>query len=298
MRLFHARFTVDCATAPIAARLILAFCLLLLPAVALACPKSAQGTPPSLPASRAALAQQRELVVVALGSSSTRSWMSSDPAHSYPAVLQAELSAMLPAAHVAVINRGINGQDAPQELARLVPDVIAVRPSLVIWQVGTNGALDNADPAVFSSEVAKGVAMLRAAGIDVILMDDQRSPRVLAAPDHLPIEHALAEVATDTGVNLFARTRLMDGWQQGGAPYARFVSTDGLHLNDLGYSCVAKALAVSIASGLRAPVMMADVGVRMPRMVRRAGNAIDDNPGSDNPGSDNPGGSTSSAALH
>ena len=51
--------------------------------------------------------------------------------------------------HIAVLNRGIGGQDAPEELARLQADVIAVRPQLVIWQVGANGAMRNADPAEF-----------------------------------------------------------------------------------------------------------------------------------------------------
>ena len=103
--------------------------------------------------------------------------MASDPAHSYPAVLQQALSAGLPEAHIAVINRGIGGQDAAEELARLDADVLAVRPQLVIWQVGANGALRNVDPAVFRAMVTTGVRRLQAAGADVILMDNQQSPR-------------------------------------------------------------------------------------------------------------------------
>ena len=54
-----------------------------------------------------------------------------------------------PSAHIAVLNRGIGGQDAAEELARLDVDVLALRPQLVIWQVGANGALRNVDPSVF-----------------------------------------------------------------------------------------------------------------------------------------------------
>ena len=94
---------------------------------------------------------------MALGSSSTQGARASDLAHSYPAVLQHALSAGRPDAHIAVINRGIGGQDAAEELARLDADVLAVRPQLVIWQVGANGALRNADPAAFRAMVSSGV---------------------------------------------------------------------------------------------------------------------------------------------
>src|SRR3984957_8441878 len=106
---------------------------------------------------RAALERGTEAVVVALGSSSTEGAIASDAAHSYPAELQAALEHALPRTHIAVLNRGIGGQDAPEELARLQADVIALRPQLVIWQVGANGAMRNADPVVFGSMVTQGV---------------------------------------------------------------------------------------------------------------------------------------------
>ncbi|HTW68571.1 MAG TPA: GDSL-type esterase/lipase family protein, partial [Acetobacteraceae bacterium] len=117
---------------------------------------------------RAALEQGKEGVVVAIGSSSTKGAKASDPAHSYPAELQEDLEHALPRMHIAVINRGIGGQDAPEELARMQADVIAVRPQLVVWQVGANGALRHADPVTFRRLVTEGVERLKAAGIDVI----------------------------------------------------------------------------------------------------------------------------------
>src|SRR4051794_39618703 len=97
-----------------------------------ACPVDPAMDPLNLPHLRAALTARTEGLIVALGSSSTQGVMASDIAHTYPAILQAALNAALPTAHVAVINRGIGGQDAPEELARLDVDVIAVRPQLVI----------------------------------------------------------------------------------------------------------------------------------------------------------------------
>lgn len=206
--------------------------------------------PVALPKSRDALARNQELVIVALGSSSTQSWMSSNPAHSYPAILQQALMRALPGAHIAVINRGIGGQDASEEVARLDNDVIAIHPALVIWQVGANGALKDVDPKFYKTLVSSGIRRLQNAGSDVVLMDNQRSPRIIAAPHHLLIDQATAEVATETGASLFSRSLLMDSWQHDGSPYERFISTDGLHQNDLGYRCIAEALAASIAAGL------------------------------------------------
>lgn len=39
---------------------------------------------------------------------------------------------------IDVINRGIGGQEAPEELARFESDAIGKAPSLLIWQVGAN----------------------------------------------------------------------------------------------------------------------------------------------------------------
>jgi acyl-CoA thioesterase I len=248
----------------------------LLPGLALACPKSSMPTP-LLPHAHAAVAQERELLIVTLGSSSTQGWRASDPAHTYPAVLQAELNASLPGAHVAVINRGIGGEDAPEELARLVPDVIAIRPQLVVWQVGANGAMRGNDPSVFEKQVTEGVEAMHEAGIDVILMDNQRSPHVMAAPQHGQMEAALAEVAEKTGASLFARSKLMDEWKDEGAPYAQFIADDGVHQNDMGYACVAQALAATVTDSLKKPVIMADLGGRasyfMPHLVAKPANA-------------------------
>ena len=145
--------------------------------------------PLTLPAMRASLARGEPLVIVAVGSSSTRGAAASDVAHSYPAILQAELQRRLPTTHVAVLNRGIDGQDALEHLARLDRDVTTVHPQLVIWQVGVNAALRDIDPAAFRATVSIGVRWLRQPGRDVVLMDNQRAPRVLDAPRRREIDY-------------------------------------------------------------------------------------------------------------
>ncbi len=219
------------------------------PAPGPACPRVPVPPAPA-PHLRAALSRHEPAIIVAIGSSSTRSWQASDPAHSYPGVLQARLADLLPHAHVAVINRGINGEDAGEEIARLQSDVVAVRPQLVIWQVGANGVLRDVDPAAFAKLVSAGVALLHRAGADVLLMDNQRAPRILAVPAHAAIDRALRQVAHDTESGLFDRAALMDAWAQAGAPYGLFIAPDNLHHNDLGYRCLAEAIATALVSGL------------------------------------------------
>lgn len=206
--------------------------------------------PIALPNVHRALSNAREVTIVAFGSSSTEGSHASDMRHTYPAILQLELEAALPDAHVAVINRGIGGQDAPEMMARLDADVIALRPTLVIWQVGANGAMRGSDPASFQTLVDEGVRKLERSGADVILMDNQRSPAVLASPLHAQIDQALADIARREDARLFARGRLMELWQEAGHPYSEFLADDGVHHNDLGYACLAKALAGSILEGL------------------------------------------------
>jgi len=220
-----------------------------------------------LPHVKQAIASNQEVTIVALGSSSTQGVHASDIGHSYPSILQTELTKAFPGSHFVVLNRGIGGQDATEELARLEHDALSVGPALVIWQVGANGAMGHADPAVFADQVSTGVTQIADAQADVVLMDNQRSPMVMASPLHAQFEQALGEVAQAQHVGLFERGRLMDEWKSEGYPYAEFVSEDGVHHNDHGYACVAKALAHSIAAGLgrSSPMQIANVGATIRR---------------------------------
>lgn len=211
-----------------------------------------------LPGFRAALRDGlRPVTIVALGSSSTSGAGASVPAQAYPARLEAALRAARPGLALRVVNRGVGGQDAPAMAARIEAEVLPERPDLVIWQAGANGALRRADPERFRAAVATGLARLREAGAEVVLMDNQRAPRIAAAPGHERFDAALAGFAGQDGVTLFSRGRLMDAWAAAGTPVGAMLVPDGLHHNDRGYACLAEALAASILEGLRsaAPVV-------------------------------------------
>lgn len=227
--------------------------LLLLAGIARAddrpCPALAPALP--LPGLSAAVAQGEPLTIVALGSSSTAGAGASAPEMSYPARLAASLRRALPGMALTVVNAGIGGEEAPDMLARLDRDVLAQHPRLVVWQAGANGAMRGRDPEAFRRALLTGIARLRQAGAEVVLMDNQRAPRVNAAPGHERFDRVMAEVAREARVALFSRGRLMDAWNAAGLPGALLLTGDGVHHNDRGYACIADALAQAILGGLR-----------------------------------------------
>ena len=196
-----------------------------------------------------ALRRPNGLRIVALGSSSTAGSGATDAAHAYPAVLEARLRAAL-GPSVAVLNRGVGGEDADTMTNRIGRDVIAERPDLVIWQVGANAAMRRMAPEAFARFVREGVGMLRRAGIGVVLMDNQRAPRIDANPGNRRFDAILAEIAATTpGVSLFSRGAMMDGWTAAGVPPSALLIADGLHHNDRGYACLAETLADALLAG-------------------------------------------------
>jgi lysophospholipase L1-like esterase len=223
------------------------------PAPGAGCPAAAIPTL-SLPALAARVQAAQPVRIVALGSSSTAGAGASSPDRAYPHRLQQELARLWPAVPVEVLNRGVGGEDVIEMLDRLERDVLLARPALVVWQLGVNAALRRLDIAEFRLRLDEGLARMRAAGAEVVLMDSQRGPWTRRAPGREAYDRALAEAAAARdGVELFSRARLMDGWaSQGALPEAMLVA-DGLHHNDRGYACLAEALARAIRDGTGEP---------------------------------------------
>src|SRR5258708_39684625 len=99
--------------------------------------------------------------IVAVGSSSTVGVGSSGPGLDYPSRLEADLHLRFPTVDIRVINRGKSGEDAPEELARLDSDVVALHPDLAIWQVGTNAVLRRDGFDTDGDWMRQGVALLK-----------------------------------------------------------------------------------------------------------------------------------------
>ena len=61
--------------------------------------------------------------------------------------------------------------------------VIAEKPDLVLWQVGTNSVLRDDPLAPHRSLLHDGIVRLKATGADVVLIDPQYAPKVIAKPN-------------------------------------------------------------------------------------------------------------------
>lgn len=211
-------------------------------------------TPEALLASDAALPRVTErlkaglpLKIVAIGSSSTRGAGASDAAHAYPAQLQQELGHHFPASAIEVVNKGINGQKTPAMIARFERDVLAREPDLVIWQLGTNSIIQDNGVKGDDAPMRRGLALLKSAKIDVILIDPQFAPKVTADPDYAEMLRLIAGVSRSEHVMMFPRFAVMQHWiSSGQARFEDILSRDGLHMNDLSYGCLAGLLADQI----------------------------------------------------
>ena len=200
-----------------------------------------------LPNTARAIRSGKELVIVAIGSSSTSGVGASDPAHTYPAVLAEALRRRWPQRTVTVINKGVGGEMAQQMLARFEGDVLPYHPQLVIWQTGSNRALRSGNLEGYADTIREGIRRLKASQVDVVLMDPQFAPRVLARPMHLPIVDSISAVAKDMKVAVFRRFAVMRHWVSSGQyKIEDMISSDGLHMNDVSYSCIARLLADSL----------------------------------------------------
>jgi acyl-CoA thioesterase-1 len=204
------------------------------------------------------LAAGKPIKIVAIGSSSTAGAGASQPYNSYPSRLAAELAREFVDHDFSVLNRGVNGDTATDMLARFEGGVIAEKPDLVLWQVGTNSLLRGDPIAPHRSLLHGGIVRLKATGADIVLIDPQYAPRVIARPNADGMIKLLQETARFETVNLFRRFALMRHWHQvERMPFEAFLSPDELHMNDFSYGCVARALGSAIAEALTRPVLSA-----------------------------------------
>jgi lysophospholipase L1-like esterase len=215
-----------------------------------------------LPHTARVLASGKPIKIVALGSSSTYGAGASSSAAAYPNRLAEELTRRFPGHEFIVLNRGVNGEEITDMLARLERAVIAEHPDLVLWQVGTNSVLRDRALPPHTGELHEGLLRLKATGADVVLIDPQYAPRVIAKSNCRQMVSLISAAAKADHIGVFHRFQLMRHWYEvERLPFERFVSSDGLHMNDWSYACLAKALGMAIAEAVTRPIATAG-GVR------------------------------------
>jgi acyl-CoA thioesterase I len=246
-RFWVARLAAGCAAALAATSLAAAEPQGGVGAASCAAPLAVAAIDAALDRSAARINRRQPLTIVAMGSSSTKGAGASSPAMSYPSRLEAELRDRFPGVDIRVLNRGLGGEDVGQEIARFGQDVFALNPDLVIWQVGTNAVLRRVEFADDEQSIRRGIGSIQERGIDLILMDLQYAPRVLARPAWSEMERIIDETARRAHVGLFRRFEIMREWDDLQLAPMAMIGPDGLHMTDTSYACLARQLAAALA---------------------------------------------------
>ena len=206
------------------------------------------------------VANGQPLTIVAIGSSSTAGAGASSPDATYPSRLAVELRTRFPGRDITVLNRGVNGEETNNMMARFAADVLAAHPQLVLWQIGTNSVLRDHPLNPHAVQLLDGIEQLKAAGADVVLIDPQFVPAVLAKSETQGMVEQIALAAKQEDVGLFQRFAVMREWHDvQHLSFDTFVSPDHLHMNDWSYACLAKLLGGAIAEAATRPITAASV---------------------------------------
>lgn len=163
------------------------------------------------------------------------------------------------------VNRGISGQTTPQMLIRFRPDVVALKPQVVVILAGTNDLSGNTGPMPLSAtedNLASMAELARASGIHVVMASvmpvsdygKSRDGKPINQTTRRPPEQILAlnewikkYVADNKLTYLDYFSAMVD---EKGFLKAE-LSNDGLHPNAKGYEIMAPLVEQAIASALK-----------------------------------------------
>ena len=203
-----------------------------------------------LPRTANIIKAHQPLRIVAIGSSSTVGLWMVRKEKTYPGVMRSELLRLDPSLRIEIINSGRNGDTIPGNIARFEHDVFAHHPDLVIWQIGGNDFTWGEKGESLEHKIASGVAMLRAHGADVILMDQQYTPVILAT-HYAKMQAAIATVAREHQVAYLPRFDMLHKTVQAGVSIVSLSAFDGLHMSGDAYDCTGRVLARAIMAAVK-----------------------------------------------
>jgi lysophospholipase L1-like esterase len=179
--------------------------------------------------------------VVFMGNSITEGWINTCP----------EFFAGRP-----YINRGISGQTTPQMLVRFRPDVINLKPALVVILAGTNDIAGNTGPSTLEMILDNLISMCelaKANKIKVVLssvlpvFDYPWKPGLEPAPKIIKLNEMIKSYAEKNGiVYLDYFSAMVD--ERKGLP--KELSGDGVHPNKKGYDAMAPLAEAAIKKAL------------------------------------------------
>lgn len=155
------------------------------------------------------------------------------------------------------VNRGISGQTTPQMLIRFRPDVIALKPKVVVILAGTNDLAGNTGPESLEDIEGNLQSMAELAkvnGIRVVLSSvmpvcDYIKPQTAKRPPEKII--ALdAWIKSYCALNHLTYLDYYSALIDDRKMFRKELTFDGLHPNDAGYAVMSPLAAQAIAAAL------------------------------------------------
>jgi hypothetical protein len=148
---------------------------------------------------------------------------------SYPSFLEAALRERLKNTEVSVFAFSVPRKPIDDIVAALPGLLKERKPDLVVWQTGTVEAIRQMDPDVYGEKLMNGVEMILAAKADVILINQQYSPRTDYMFDGAPYTDNMRWVAQNKDISLFNRYEIMKYWAETGIFDLSGMRNDGLY---------------------------------------------------------------------
>jgi lysophospholipase L1-like esterase len=155
------------------------------------------------------------------------------------------------------VNRGISGQTTPQMLIRFRPDVIALKPKVVVFLAGTNDIAGNTGPMTLEAiedNLASMAELAQANNIKVVLgsvlpVCDYIKPQTERRPPAkvIALNAWIKDYAAKNGfIYLDYYSAMLDDKEL----FRKELTYDGLHPNDAGYEVMEPLAEKAIAAAL------------------------------------------------
>jgi len=202
-----------------------------------------------LPRSAALLRAGRPIRIVALGTSSTSGYGLDNWSNAYPYAFREQLRAVFPRSDVLLWNRGSAGYAAERIDSRLEIDAFSVNPDLVLLQTGMMDAIWGVPLNVLRTVTERTIDRLQARGIDVVLIDQQRTPGTGESENYLRYVDLIGRIAEERGLPLVRRYEWMSAMLARGVyRYSDMMVSDLVHHSVLGHECIAHLLTVGMTT--------------------------------------------------
>ena len=197
-----------------------------------------------------ALRDRKALDILVLGTGSSALSGAEAVGQAYPQRLEHALRKRLSGININVSSEIMPRRTAEDVVVALTKLVKDRKPTLVVWQTGTVDAMRNVHADDFRNALEQGIDLLQAAGVDVILMNPQYSPRTDTMISASPYIDMMRIVAQQHTVPLFDRYAAMHHWSENGE-FDLFGTTRDSKLARRVHDCVGRALALLVIDAAR-----------------------------------------------